>query len=88
MSKVSNRVVLVSIDGWGLSDEIDGNAIANAYTPTMDSFYKSELFCTISASGHDVGLPTGNMGNSEVGHLTMGAGRVEFQDLVRINKSI
>lgn len=82
---VAQRVVLVSIDGWGISAEKKGNAILAADTPVMDSLSASPLSCLIDASGYSVGLPKGNMGNSEVGHLTMGAGRVEFQDLVRIN---
>jgi len=87
-SKPSDRVVLVSIDGWGIRKEKEGNAILNANTPNMDALEKEALFCQIDASGLCVGLPEGVMGNSEVGHLTMGAGRVEFQDLVRINKAL
>jgi len=83
-----NRVVLVSIDGWGLSSEKKGNAIANAHTPNMTSLSRDFLHTKLDASGLSVGLPAGVMGNSEVGHLTMGAGRVDFQDLVRINQAI
>jgi 2,3-bisphosphoglycerate-independent phosphoglycerate mutase len=87
-SKNTQKVVLVSIDGWGLSSEKQGNAIANATTPNMIALSKDYLHTKLDASGLSVGLPKGVMGNSEVGHLTMGAGRVEFQDLVRINQSI
>lgn len=86
-----HRVVLVSIDGWGITDKVKGNAIHAATTPNIDKYSvnnSSSLYCEIDASGNSVGLPEGNMGNSEVGHLTMGAGRVQYQDLVRINQSI
>jgi len=94
--KVANKVTLISIDGWGLTDKTKGNAIYAAKKPVMDQFIKDgedqskkgQLYCKIDASGLSVGLPKGNMGNSEVGHLTMGAGRVQYQDLVRINQSI
>ena len=85
---ISNPVVLVSIDGWGHSTKAKGNAIANAQTPHMDALSASPLSVLIDACGLSVGLPAGVMGNSEVGHLTMGVGRVEFQDLVRINMSL
>lgn len=65
-----------------------GNAIKNSQTPHMDSLMQNHLFTPIMASGLSVGLPEGIMGNSEVGHLTMGAGRINFQDLVRINRSM
>ena len=88
VSSVSNPVVLVSIDGWGHSTKAKGNAIANAHTPHMDALSSSPLSVLIDACGLSVGLPAGVMGNSEVGHLTMGVGRVEFQDLVRINMAL
>jgi 2,3-bisphosphoglycerate-independent phosphoglycerate mutase len=71
-----------------LSSEKKGNAIANAHTPNMTSLSRDFLHTKLDASGLSVGLPAGVMGNSEVGHLTMGAGRVDFQDLVRINQAI
>jgi 2,3-bisphosphoglycerate-independent phosphoglycerate mutase len=76
------------LPGWGLSSEKKGNAIANAHTPNMTSLSRDFLHTKLDASGLSVGLPAGVMGNSEVGHLTMGAGRVDFQDLVRINQAI
>lgn len=83
-----HRVMLISIDGWGISSESKGNAILNARTPHMSSFTAPDskhLHAQLDASGLAVGLPEGVMGNSEVGHLTMGCGRVDYQDLVRIN---
>lgn len=79
---------LIIMDGFGLSGEQRGNAIRAAKTPRLDQFF-SEYPCTsLSASGLDVGLPEGQMGNSEVGHTNIGGGRVVFQDLPRINRSI
>lgn len=81
------KVCLVVIDGWGLSEETRGNAIANANVPTMTKLAKVKgKFITLDASGESVGLPAGLMGNSEVGHLNIGAGRVMYQDILRINK--
>ena len=86
--KFAGPLVLVVLDGWGLREERDGNAIKLAKTPTylelLDRFPHSAL----QASGEHVGLPHGQMGNSEVGHITMGAGRVVYQDLTRIDKSV
>ena len=87
-TKVDNPVVLVSIDGWGHTDKEKGNAILHADTPHMTAFSQSPHQVLIDACGLSVGLPKGVMGNSEVGHLTMGVGRVEFQDLVRINMAL
>jgi len=81
-------LVLLVLDGWGLREERDGNAVKLAKTPAylelIDRFPHSSLV----ASGEAVGLPAGQMGNSEVGHITMGAGRIVYQDLTRIDKSI
>ena len=81
-------VVLMILDGFGLTEEINGNAIAEANTPTIDRLMENWPFVKGYASGLAVGLPDGQMGNSEVGHLNMGAGRVVYQDLTRITKSI
>ena len=81
-------VVLMILDGFGLSEETRGNAIAAARTPVIDGLMKEFPFVKGYASGLAVGLPDGQMGNSEVGHLNMGAGRVVYQDLTRITKSI
>src|SRR4051794_8054342 len=80
--------LLVVLDGFGHRAEHDGNAIAAARTPTWDALWSAAPHALISGSGHDVGLPAGQMGNSEVGHLNLGAGRIVYQDLTRINKAI
>ena len=81
-------VALIVLDGWGLSPGGVGNAITLASTPNFDELWESYPHATLNASGHAVGLPPGQMGNSEVGHLTIGAGRVIRQDLVRINDAV
>jgi 2,3-bisphosphoglycerate-independent phosphoglycerate mutase len=81
-------VALVVLDGWGYRPETDGNAIALAETPTWDSLWDRGSRTLLEASGLRVGLPAGQMGNSEVGHLNLGAGRVVMQDLVRISSAI
>ena len=80
--------VLMILDGYGLNPKKDGNAVALAKTPVMDQLMKEYPFVEGSASGMAVGLPEGQMGNSEVGHLNMGAGRIVYQELTRITKSI
>ena len=79
---------LIIMDGFGLSDQTAGNAVQAANTPRLDQFFQEYAHTELSASGLDVGLPEGQMGNSEVGHTNIGAGRVVFQDLPRITKSI
>ncbi len=86
--KSVQKAVLMIIDGFGISKEIEGNAIYHAKTPNYDRLVNDSLFTELSASGNSVGLPNGVMGNSEVGHLTMGAGRIEFQSYEKINQSI
>src|SRR6476661_7897134 len=81
-------VALIVLDGWGYRPETDGNAIALARTPTWDSLWSRGSRTLLEASGLRVGLPEGQMGNSEVGHLNLGAGRVVMQDLVRISSAI
>mmetsp|Transcript_30816 Transcript_30816/g.51940 ORF Transcript_30816/g.51940 Transcript_30816/m.51940 type:complete len:511 (-) Transcript_30816:421-1953(-) len=85
---IKQKVALIVIDGWGISSDPHGNAILNAKTPVMDGFKKDHCWADAEASGLAVGLPEGLMGNSEVGHLTIGAGQVQYQDLVRITLSI
>ena len=82
------KVCLVVMDGWGLSRKRKGNATALARTPNIERLRKKYPHTKLSTSGLDAGLPRGQMGNSEVGHLTMGAGRVIFQEFTRINKAI
>ena len=81
-------VVLMVLDGYGLNDRTEGNAIALANTPVMDKLMKECPFVKGNASGLAVGLPDGQMGNSEVGHMNIGAGRIIYQDLTRITKDI
>lgn len=81
-------VVLMVLDGYGLNDRTEGNAIALANTPVMDKLMKECPFQQGFASGLSVGLPDGQMGNSEVGHMNIGAGRIIYQDLTRITKDI
>lgn len=80
--------VLMILDGYGLNDKQTGNAVAEANTPVMDKLMKEYPFVKGQASGMAVGLPDGQMGNSEVGHLNMGAGRIVYQELTRITKEI
>ena len=81
-------VVLMVLDGYGLNDKTEGNAIAQAKTPVMDKLMAEYPFRKGYASGLSVGLPDGQMGNSEVGHMNIGAGRIIYQELTRITKSI
>ena len=81
-------VVLMVLDGYGLNDKTEGNAIAMANTPVMDKLMKECPFVPGNASGMAVGLPDGQMGNSEVGHMNIGAGRIIYQDLTSITKAI
>lgn len=81
-------VILVILDGWGINPRKEGNAIAHASTPNLDALNRNFPTSTISVSGTDVGLPSGQMGNSEVGHMILGAGRIVYQDLTLIHKAI
>ena len=76
------------LDGWGIGDGSKGDIIATAPTPFMDSVIEKYPHSQLMACGEDVGLPEGQMGNSEVGHLSIGAGRVLYQDMVKITKAI
>ena len=83
-----STTLLTVLDGFGHSESTDGNAIAAADTPNWDRYWSEAPHTLISGSGSDVGLPDGQMGNSEVGHMNLGAGRVVYQDLTRINRAI
>lgn len=85
---LQNKALLIILDGWGHSPDPSISAIEHADTPFIDSLYKKYPHKLIHADGQHVGLPKGQMGNSEVGHMTIGAGRVVDQDLVKISKSI
>ena len=81
-------LALIILDGYGLNPNPHGNAVYQADTPNLDKYFAEYPNSKLSASGMDVGLPDGQMGNSEVGHTNIGAGRVVYQDLTRITKSI
>ncbi len=81
------KAALIILDGWGIGDESNANAISKAKTPFVDSLYKKAAVANLRTDGLEVGLPEGQMGNSEVGHLNIGAGRVVYQDLVKINRA-
>lgn len=88
MSRSYPLVALVILDGWGCAPAGPGNAVDLANTPNFDRLWTEYPHTTLKASGEAVGLPAGQMGNSEVGHLTIGSGRILFQDLMRINRAI
>ena len=79
-------LILIVLDGWGINSRKDGNAQALAKMPFVEKVFKEYPHSQLEPSGLSVGLPQGQMGNSEVGHLTMGAGRVVYQELTRIDR--
>src|SRR5690606_6114446 len=85
---MNRKVLLMILDGWGIATNKEVSAVDKANTPFIDSLYPRYPHSKLEASGLAVGLPEGQMGNSEVGHMNIGAGRVVYQDLVRINKAI
>ena len=86
---MSKRLIMLAIlDGWGINDNENANAVKIANTPNLDAMFKQYPNTKILTSGLDVGLPDGQMGNSEVGHTNIGAGRIVYQELTRITKSI
>src|SRR3954468_2711109 len=85
---MNRKVLLMILDGWGIARNKNVSAIDHAKTPYINSLYKKYPHGTLEASGLAVGLPEGQMGNSEVGHMNIGAGRVVYQDLVKINKAV
>src|SRR5690242_3041067 len=84
----AKKVILIIMDGWGLGQKKESDAIQNAKTPFVSSLYNKYPNTTLVTCGEAVGLPDGQMGNSEVGHLNLGAGRIVYQELERINVSI
>ncbi len=88
MSDAPKPVMLVILDGWGVREETADNAVAQARTPRFDRLWRNCPHALLRTSGRDVGLPDGQMGNSEVGHMNIGAGRVVMQDLPRIDAAI
>lgn len=85
---MNKKVLLMILDGWGISPDPDVSAIAHANTPFIDSLYENFPNATLRTDGMNVGLPDGQMGNSEVGHMNLGAGRIIYQDLAKINMAI
>ncbi len=88
MNGTKKPLVLTILDGWGFSPAIEGNAIAAARKPTYDVLLREYPNTLVHTSGHFVGLPDGQMGNSEVGHLNIGAGRIIYMDVTRIDRMI
>ena len=85
---MKRQVLLIVRDGWGISDNAEGNAVLAADTPNMDDYGRNYPRTLLQCSGEAVGLPAGYQGSSEVGHLNMGAGRIVIQELKRINDSL
>jgi len=85
---MNKKVILVILDGWGISENPEVSAIAKAHTPFIDSLYTKYPHATLRTDGLHVGLPEGQMGNSEVGHMNLGAGRIVYQDLAKINLAV
>src|SRR5437879_9081876 len=85
---VRKKVILVLLDGFGLGSDPAADAITRARKPYIDSLFATYPWTRINASSEDVGLPSGLMGNSEVGHMNIGAGRIVYQEITRINQSI
>ncbi|SGY97431.1 2,3-bisphosphoglycerate-independent phosphoglycerate mutase [Moritella viscosa] len=88
MSKAKKTIALIIMDGWGHRLDHENNAVASAKTPILDKLWQESPSMLISSSGLDVGLPDGQMGNSEVGHVNIGAGRIVYQNLTKIDKAI
>src|SRR3954469_1388777 len=84
----NNKAILVIMDGWGIGKIKSSDAIKNSNTPFVSSLYSKYPNTTLTTCGEAVGLPEGQMGNSEVGHLNLGAGRIVYQELQRINVAI
>ena len=84
---MAKKALLMILDGWGIGNHTKGDVIFSTPTPFMDSLEKNYPHSQLLASGENVGLPDGQMGNSEVGHLNIGAGRIVYQDLVKINRA-
>ena len=85
---MSKQVILMILDGWGKSPDPKVSAIEHANTPFVDSLYQKYPHTTLLTDGMNVGLPEGQMGNSEVGHMNLGAGRIVYQDLAKINMAV
>ena len=88
MSEMKKKAALIILDGWGYGAKDESDAIYNAMTSCMDRLHKEVPHATLRTDGNHVGLPEGQMGNSEGGHMNIGAGRIVYQDLLRINNAI
>ena len=86
--ETKSKALLIILDGYGVSNSHEGNAIYSANPEFINKLFSERPYTTLAASGLEVGLPAGQMGNSEVGHLNIGAGRIVYQDITRINKAI
>jgi len=85
---MNKKVILMILDGWGKSPDPKASAIDQAHTPFIDSLYQKYPNAQLRTDGLNVGLPEGQMGNSEVGHMNLGAGRIVYQDLAKINLAV
>ena len=85
---MAQKVILIILDGWGFAPNPEVSAVDLAQTPNIDALYKKHSHASLLTHGENVGLPDGQMGNSEVGHMNLGAGRIVYQDLVKISKAI
>ena len=85
---MNKKVILMILDGWGKSPDPKVSAIDHANTPFIDSLYTKYPNASLRTDGLNVGLPEGQMGNSEVGHMNLGAGRIVYQDLVKVNLAV
>ena len=85
---MTQKVILMILDGWGFAPNPEVSAVDLAKTPNMDGWYEKYAHASLLTDGEHVGLPAGQMGNSEVGHMNLGAGRIVYQDLVKISKAI
>ena len=85
---MTKKTILLILDGWGIPENENASAIHHANTPFIDSLYQNYPNATLLTHGINVGLPDGQMGNSEVGHMNLGAGRIVYQDLAKINLAI
>ena len=85
---MNKKVILMILDGWGKSPDPKVSAIDQAHTPFIDSLYQKYPHAQLRTDGLNVGLPEGQMGNSEVGHMNLGAGRIVYQDLAKINLAV
>ncbi|NJX17370.1 2,3-bisphosphoglycerate-independent phosphoglycerate mutase, partial [Tamlana crocina] len=85
---MNKKVILMILDGWGISNDPSRSAVDSANTPFIDSLYNDYPHSRLRTDGMNVGLPEGQMGNSEVGHMNLGAGRIVYQDLAKINLAV